>query len=480
MKTIFENFTSKNEVQKSTIKSFVKSLQAMNAQHDKVFAILFVFQYLFGIVLAYMASPLTWTGGQSSIHIHLYTAVCVGALITLGPIVMILRKPGRRLNQWMVAFSQMMFSILFIHLTGGRIETHFHIFVSLAFLSFYRNFSIILFATAITVLDHFLRGYYWPESIYGILSSGPLRAIEHGAWVIFEDIVLYFSVKNSRSLLKEFNKVSAELNYNYENIEALVKSKTNDLIEANKTILNQQATLVQSAKFSALGEMAGGIAHEINNPLTIIMSVTEVTQNKLSRGELTPEDMKRSLQKIEKTMHRINKTVKGLKNFSRSGANEMELTQLNKIIADTVELCENRAKMIGVKLIVECPDEIEIRCQPTQISQILLNLVGNGMDAVEKLEERWVNIKVSVDDDLARIRVIDSGTGIPAEYKEKLMRLFFTTKPAGKGTGLGLSISKNLAESHGGKLSYDSLSKQTCFVLELPLNRVSETDIKAA
>lgn len=284
-----------------------------------------------------------------------------------------------------------------IHLTSGRIETHFHIFVSLAFLSFYRNFSIILFATAITVLDHFLRGYYWPESIYGILQSGPLRAIEHGAWVIFEDIVLYFYIKNSRALLMEFSKVSTQLNYNYENIEALVKIKTNDLIEANKTILDQQATLVQTAKFSALGEMAGGIAHEINNPLTIIMSVTQVTQNKLNGGTLTTEDMKLSLQKIEKTLHRINKTVKGLKNFSRNGDNEMELAQLNKIISDTVELCENRAKMIGAKLTVECPDGIEIKCQPTQISQIILNLVGNGMDAVEKLGERWVHIKVSVE-----------------------------------------------------------------------------------
>jgi len=268
-----------------------------------------------------------------------------------------------------------------------------------------------LFATAITVLDHFLRGYYWPESIYGILQSGPLRAIEHGAWVIFEDIVLYFYIKNSRALLMEFSKVSTQLNYNYENIEALVKIKTNDLIEANKTILDQQATLVQTAKFSALGEMAGGIAHEINNPLTIIMSVTQVTQNKLNGGTLTTEDMKLSLQKIEKTLHRINKTVKGLKNFSRNGENEMELAQLNRIISDTVELCENRAKMIGVKLTVECPDGIEIKCQPTQISQIILNLVGNGMDAVEKLEERWVNIKVSVEDNLARIRVVDSGQG---------------------------------------------------------------------
>lgn len=267
----------------------------------------------------------------------------------------------------------------------------------------------------------------------------------------------------------EFNKVSAQLKYNYDNIEALVKIKTNDLIDANKTILDQQETLVQTAKFSALGEMAGGIAHEINNPLTIIMSISEVTQIKLNKGNLSQEDMRASLLKIDKTLNRINKTVKGLKNFSRNGANVMEAADVGKIITETIELCEHKAKLLGVTLSVDCPENISINCQPTQISQIIMNLVGNSMDAVEKQEERWVQIKVSADNSIVTIRVSDSGPGIPLEYKEKLMRLFFTTKPVGKGTGLGLGISKNLAEAHGGKLSYDSKAKETCFVLELPL-----------
>lgn len=459
----------KNEIQKSTIESFDKSLQVMNAQHDKVFAVLFIFQYLFSVAIAYSAFPVTWTGGQSSIHIHLYAAVFLGALIVFGPVAMILQKPGRRLNQWVVTFSQMMFSILLIHLTGGRIETHFHIFVSLAFLAFYRSFSIIVFATVITVLDHFLRGFYWPESIYGMMQSAPLRAIEHAAWVFFEDIVLYFSIRNSRALLMEFNKISAQLKYNYENIEALVKIKTKDLIEANKTILGQQETLVQAAKFSALGEMAGNIAHEINNPLAIIMSISESAQSRLGKGTFTHEDMKLSLQKMDKTLNRINKTVKGLKGFSRNGSSEMEIVHVDKIISETIELCDHRAKILAAEIRVECAKDIEIKCQPTQISQIILNLVGNSMDAIEKLEERWINIQVSADANWVSIRIIDSGFGIPEEYKEKLMKLFFTTKPVGKGTGLGLSISKNLAEAHGGKLTYNAASKRTCFILELPI-----------
>lgn len=479
MKASLDKLLETDEVKKSTLESFNKSLQAMNARHDKVFAILFFFQFIFGICIAYMSSPLSWTGGVSSIHIHVYTAVFLGALIAFAPIVMIIRNPGRDLNQWAVTFSQTMFSILLIHLTDGRIETHFHIFVSLAFLSFYRNFNIIIFATVITLLDHVVRGYYWPESIYGILNSGPLRALEHGGWVLFEDSVLYFSIKNSRALLMEFNKVSVQLKYNFENIEALVKIKTNDLIEANKTILNQQESLVQTAKFSALGEMAGGIAHEINNPLTIVMSISDMTQHKLEKGTLSAEDMKTNMEKINLTLQRINKTIKGLRNFSRSGSSENEIAQLGKIISDTIELCEHRAKIAGISLNVECPTCIQINCQPTQISQIMLNLIGNSMDAVEKLDERWVSIKVLVDGAQATIRIIDSGLGIPEEYKEKLMRLFFTTKPAGVGTGLGLSISKNLAEAHGGKLTFDSLSQRTCFVLELPIVQ-SDVRVKTA
>jgi hypothetical protein len=152
---------------------------------DRGFAKLLAVEWIAGIVFALVISPYAWEGRERTLHQHVFLAAGLGAMIVSLPIFLAWKRPGEAVTRHVIAAAQMMMSALFIHLTGGRIETHFHIFGSLAFLSFYLDWKVIVTAIAVTVADHFFRGIYYPESIYGVLLPDEFRFLEHGAWVLF-------------------------------------------------------------------------------------------------------------------------------------------------------------------------------------------------------------------------------------------------------------------------------------------------------
>lgn len=157
---------------------------------DRMFLALMGGQWIFGILVALFFSPYGWEGKQRVIHFHVYTAVFLGGLLSLFPMVLIWRRPGWVVTRHVVAISQMLWSALLIHLSGGRIETHFHVFGSLAFLAFYLDWKVLGSASAVVVADHLLRGLFWPESVYGIVNPEWWRFLEHAFWVVFENVFL--------------------------------------------------------------------------------------------------------------------------------------------------------------------------------------------------------------------------------------------------------------------------------------------------
>ena len=157
---------------------------------DRLFSWLMIVQWLAGIVVALVVSPRTWAGQTSQVHIHVWAAVFLGGAISLFPFFLARMWPGAAITRYTIAVAQMLMSALLIGLTGGRIETHFHVFGSLVILSFYRDWRVLIPATCVVYLDHILRGIYWPFSVYGVLNASPWRSLEHAGWVIFEDIFL--------------------------------------------------------------------------------------------------------------------------------------------------------------------------------------------------------------------------------------------------------------------------------------------------
>jgi PAS domain S-box-containing protein len=230
-----------------------------------------------------------------------------------------------------------------------------------------------------------------------------------------------------------------------------------------------ELSLQHSAKMSSLGEMAGGIAHEINNPLAIIQGKSSQLRRLIDSGNVTTEIAKDFLSKIESTTERISKIVKGLRMFSRD-TSKVQFTQnsVTQIIEETLVLCGERLHQHGITVTSKIPEDAFITCNPTQISQVLLNLLNNAHDAVFKTPYPWIRVEVEKQMDQVLISVIDSGQGIPPEIVDKIMQPFFTTKPVGVGTGLGLSISLGIIKAHYGEFKIDLKNPNTCFVIQLP------------
>jgi PAS domain S-box-containing protein len=177
---------------------------------DALFARLMLAQWIAGIGAALFISPETWNGQTSQIHIHVWAAIFLGGVITVFPIWLTRVFPGAAITRYVIAVAQMLMSALLISLSGGRIETHFHVFGSLVILSFYRDWRVLIPATLVVALDHFVRGIYWPYSVYGVLAASPWRSIEHAAWVIFEDVFLVISCARSvREMLSIANRTAA-------------------------------------------------------------------------------------------------------------------------------------------------------------------------------------------------------------------------------------------------------------------------------
>lgn len=155
------------------------------ASTDRMFAGLMLAQWAFAIFIALVFSPYGWQGKTRAVHMHVWIAIFLGAVITSLPVALAWLRPGETLTRHTIAVGQMLWSALLIHLSGGRIETHFHVFGSLAFLSFYRDWPVLITATVVVATDHLLRGILWPESVYGITNPEWWRFLEHAFWVFF-------------------------------------------------------------------------------------------------------------------------------------------------------------------------------------------------------------------------------------------------------------------------------------------------------
>ena len=173
------------------------------ARVDRLFAYLMLGQWAFAIFLAFVLSPYGWAGKTRAIHAHVQIALAIGFGITFLPVLLAFVRPGRLATRLVISISQMLWSALLIHLSGGRIETHFHVFGSLAFLSFYRDWRILVPATVVVALDHLLRQIFWPESVYGILAPEAWRFLEHAGWVVFEDVFLVIACVASVREMKD-------------------------------------------------------------------------------------------------------------------------------------------------------------------------------------------------------------------------------------------------------------------------------------
>jgi PAS domain S-box-containing protein len=572
---------------------FAAAQLKLHAHNDRFFSKFMLVQWLATMVLAFVVSPRTWEGRTSSIHLHVWAAIVLGGLITIYPAWLGLRRPGQLSTRLTIGVAQMMMSALLIHLTGGRIETHFHVFGSLAFLAFYRDIRVLVVATVIVYIDHLLRGLFWPESVYGVLvgtTSGALaRALEHAFWVFFEVVFLTMSIRLG---LKEMRQVAArqvQLEHSNDAKAQEVRDRTRDLGEsetrfrslfdsapiglyranaagrfeaANPAMLallgwtsvedqhastdaaealrgdagrpafleqlatteqavtrdatwlridgtsvhvresarafrdeagrvvridgtvedvserrNLEERYLQAQKVQAIGQLAGGVAHDFNNILTAINGFSEL----LLRDRLEPNS-RRSAEQIRAASQRAANLTQQLLAFSRKQRLEPRELQLNGIIAEMDHMLQ---RLVGEHIRVRTVSQTglaAVRADPGQIQQVVMNLVVNARDAMPAGGQLTIETaNVSLDAEYSRqhpdvapgryvlLAVSDTGIGMKPEVKARLFEPFFTTKALGTGTGLGLATCHGIVKQSDGHIAvYSEVGRGTTFKVYLP------------
>ncbi len=234
-------------------------------------------------------------------------------------------------------------------------------------------------------------------------------------------------------------------------------------------IERQRLQFVHNSKMSSLGEMAAGLAHEVNNPLAILKGNANVLAMELAAPWTDRELVAKTLKTMDATVDRIAGIIKGLRNFARDGSQDpLVPIPVARVVETTLSFCKSRFENHGIRLELGPPTDAVLRGQESQLQQALLNLLNNAFDAAKESPDKWVRLGVAQAGGVLRLEVDDSGKGIPPAIRDRVMEPFFTTKDVGKGTGLGLSICRGIVESHGGRLYIDEAAPYTRFVMEFP------------
>jgi signal transduction histidine kinase len=280
------------------------------------------------------------------------------------------------------------------------------------------------------------------------------------------------------------NALERETSRHFFEVLSIQLSKVAERFESQRKEREQLAILAQAAKMATLGEIAAGIAHEINNPVSTISLVGQIIKRLSQTGSVSREALLPQAERIDLCVQRIAKIVSELRAFSRDVPSDgFQEVSVKTLVEETLDLCYARFVTGKIRLRVDdIPPSWVVECRGAQISQVLLNLLSNAYDAVHGMEEAWINVSVRERQGTFEMAVTDSGGGVPSEIAENIMKPFFTTKPVGKGTGLGLSISNNIMIDHRGSLVLDRASPHTRFVMTLPKRHcaASKNELRSA
>jgi len=569
---------------------FMAALTQLRSRTDAFFAKFMVAQWLATICLALLVSPQTWQGRIASTHIHVWAAIFLGGALSLYPAWLGWKQAGQPATRHIMAISQMLVSALLIHITGGRIETHFHVFGSLALLALYRDVRVFITATIVVYVDHLVRGIFWPESVYGVLSATVWRSLEHAGWVLFEVSFLTLSVRVGLKDMRELVARQIGLEQINRDKEQEVRDRTEELASSeeqfrtffrdspiglyrvapngeflmtNPTLLSllgfdsieglkeaihaepksvvdseRQAFLAQLAathkvlhrdavwrrknaqplqiresgrafrdvdgsvlhidgtiedvtqhrqleeryqqaqKVQAIGQLAGGVAHDFNNILTVISGYSHVL---LAKPNLS-EDERRSLASIRDAGDRAAALTRQLLAYSRKQRLQPRIIHLNAITAEMDPMLQ---RLLGENIkirTIAMSGLAAVKADPSQIQQVVMNLVVNARDAMPgggvltietantALGEEYTRTHPDVlPGNYVMLAVSDTGTGMTPEVQARLFEPFFTTKAPGYGTGLGLATCHGIVKQSGGHIvAYSEVGHGTTFKVYLP------------
>lgn len=431
------------------VKKLYKENQlSLRKRSDRAFGWLMLAQWVFAVFLAITFSPYTQRGDIQQIHIHVWMAVFLGGAISSLPLYFAFIRPGEIAGGYVIAVAQMCFSALYIHLMNGRIEAHFHVFGSLAFLAMYRNWRILALASTVIIFDHFIRGVYFPLSLYGVDTGVEWRWLEHAGWVAFEAVFLGYSSIQATKEMKQTAFTHWEL--------------MNARLDTDK--LNYKRT-----QFFSI------ISHEIRTPLNGIIGFSEFLKD-----SPMPQEQKEYASIIKQCSVTLLKLVNDLLDFSRIDSGRLDIdphsfkTQELRDYLESVFSLECQKKNLKFSFDISSGVPQELIGDSHRIRQVLTNIISN---AVKFTESGSIHVELSrpnPDEHIYCWTVEDTGVGIKKDSLTKIFspytQEYSSTARQYGGSGLGLAISKKLVELMGGQLNVEStLGKGTMFFFTIPL-----------
>src|SRR5882672_12057548 len=496
---------------------------------DRLFAWLLAVEWLAGIVIALVVTPRTWAGRFSQTHIHVSAAIALGAAMVSFPIFMAMTRPGAPLTRHIIAIGQMLFGGLLIHLTGGRIETHFFVFGSLAFLAFYRDWRVLVSATVVVALDHLLRGIFWPESVYGVLVASVWRTLEHAGWVIFEDLFLIASCARAVQEMRRIAERQAELEGVNEGVEQRVRERTHDLqrevqerIETQSKLEETHKQLLQVSRQAGMAEVATGVLHNVGNVLNSVSVSATVVCERLRqsevddlhcaaamldekngqlakfltddpKGKLLPDYLAKASKLLaserDELVSEMASVVQHIEHIKEIVAMQQSYAKVfgvlepvppTALVRDALRMNAAAFERHGVRIIQQFDENVPpALVDRHKVLQILVNLLRNAKYAIDEQAPAEKRLEIHVSRAAAgnvAITVRDNGVGIPPENLTLIFSDAATTEK--DGHGFGLHSGALAAKQMNGSLSVNSEGPGlgASFTLELPV--ASTADIQ--
>ncbi len=306
--------------------------------------------------------------------------------------------------------------------------------------------------------------------------SRPVKLLEQGmrrlATGNFDTPIDIRSSDEMGLLARTFNTMAADIKEYRENMENWTKNLQDEVDRKTTEIVNAQEQIINAEKLASLGRMSAGVAHELNSPLTGIITFAHFLKSR------TPPDKSQDLEDINviiEQAERCTKIIKGMLGFARKGVSEVTDIDVNELLKLTVEMVKNQAKFHNVNLVMELgADLAPVKIDPNSMQQVFLNMLTNAADAMNdkgeiRLATREVSEGPGPGNRFVEIEVTDNGPGIYPNNLGKIFEPFFTTKPVGKGTGLGLPVSYGIVKKHGGDIVVRSkVGEGTSFFIRLP------------